>query len=93
MMVPNGFGQNAVDFLCTYLGHSFCLETKAEGKYPTVQQWDWLIDTVDHGGSAAVVHCLQDVIDLLDYVDNGLQYTCPLILGEIEKRKILEGKK
>lgn len=89
MPVPVGFGENAVDFLCTYMGHSIALETKAEKNKPTVQQWDWLIDTSEYGGSCAVVYCLQDVIMLLDAVDNGHQYICPLVQKEIAKRRKL----
>jgi len=38
MPVPTGFGRTTLDFLGCYRGQFFCVETKSEGKKPTLRQ-------------------------------------------------------
>jgi len=44
MPVPTGFGQTTLDFLGCYRGRFFSIETKAEGKQPTLRQMTLLQD-------------------------------------------------
>jgi len=38
MPVPSGYGRTSIDFLGCYRGQFFAIETKAEGKKPTLRQ-------------------------------------------------------
>ena len=38
MPVPSGYGRTTIDFLGCYRGQFFAIETKAEGKKPTLKQ-------------------------------------------------------
>lgn len=86
MIVPHGYGKNAVDFLINYKGKFISLETKAGSNKPTTQQWDWLIDTVKVGGIALVAYDLAPVYEVLRCVDGGADYRCPYVVDEIVRR-------
>lgn len=89
MIVPHGYGKNAVDFLINYRGRFISLETKVGNNKPTTQQWDWLIDTIKHYGISLVAYDLIPVYEVLRYVDDGLYYECPHVTAEVRRRKDL----
>lgn len=87
MVVPHGYGKNAVDFLVNYRGHFLSIETKVDDNVPTVQQWDWLVETVKSGGSAVVAYDLDDVIAALHALAIGqAPYVCYRTVEEMNRR-------
>lgn len=89
MIVPSGYGKNAVDFIVNYKGRYISIETKVKQNKPTVQQWDWLIETVEAGGSALVAYSVEAVQHLLDYIDTGgYRFVCHRTIEEMNKRNV-----
>lgn len=92
MIVPSGYGKNAVDFIVCYKGRYISIETKIKTNKPTVQQWDWLIETVECGGSSLVAYNLESVEHLLNYIDaGGYRFTCYRTVIEMRKRDDAKG--
>lgn len=87
MPVPVGYSNNAVDFICNVSGHYLAIETKVKNNKPTVQQWDFLIDTLDKGGSAIVAYDLETVREAIEVIRNGYVCVGKLVQQEIERRK------
>lgn len=61
MPVQMGMGANTLDFLCCYKGRFLAIETKAEGKQPTVRQRMVMKMVREAGGIAFVAHGQADV--------------------------------
>lgn len=55
MPVPTGFGQTSLDFIGCYAGRFFAIETKREGKKPTLKQVDTITQMRAAGGQTFVI--------------------------------------
>lgn len=54
MPVPSGFGESTLDYLGSYHGRFFAVETKAPGKKPTSRQLN-TIAAIERGGGKVFV--------------------------------------
>ena len=85
MPVPGGFGQTTLDFLGCYRGRFFCIETKAEGKKPTLRQVTMLRDIgramgqtfVIAGVDSPVIEELREWLDQLTETIDDHTYLTP----------------
>lgn len=55
MPVPGGFGKPTLDYLCSYRGRFFAIETKAPGKKPTVRQTQTITEIEKAMGKVFVI--------------------------------------
>lgn len=89
MIVPHGYGKNAVDFLVNFRGRFISLETKVGNNKPTPLQWDWLIETYECGGIALVAYDFISVHEMIRAINRGENYECPYVITEIRRRNKL----
>ncbi len=86
MPVPTGYSPGAVDFLCCARGMFLAIETKAGDNDPTKRQWDFLIETMQAGGSAVLAYTLGEVEEAIRAIYFGEQF----ISKPIEERYLKE---
>lgn len=61
MPVPTGFGQTSLDFIGCYAGKFFAIETKREGKKPTLRQLETIRQMQAAGAQVFVIVGENDV--------------------------------
>lgn len=68
MPVPGGYGKSGLDYVCTYRGKSFYIETKRPGAKPTERQ-EQVIKKMRRAGAAVFV-IDGDLKELKEWISN-----------------------
>jgi hypothetical protein len=89
--VPSGYGRTTLDVLGCYRGQFFAVETKADGKKPTLRQTEALKDIGNAMGKTFVLVGVDDprFNDLVEWLDGvtGLVPHAPQVQEDTVKRK------
>lgn len=67
MPVPSGYGDATLDYVGSYRGRFFAIETKAPGKKPTPRQ-QITIERMQRGGAAVFIIDSTDLTELLNWL-------------------------
>lgn len=91
--VPSGYGRTTVDCLGCYRGMFFMVETKADGKKPTLRQTAELHDCERAMGKTFVMAgpsdpAFDDLIRWLDELSTRVPYDPHLTPDKVDRRRI-----
>lgn len=79
MPVPSGYGQQSIDFIGSFRGAFFAIETKRPGKKPTLRQEETLAEIRASGAATFVIDGAEEfhlrALKLwLDQIDKAIPY-------------------